>query len=542
MCAPVFDALALPALVLTRRGEATCSNTAWREWFGEVGPDPWGALASVVESDRERVHRVLDYAISSYRSVEVEFEAYRQNGAVCSLLCSASPYHDPEFGEDALACVCWDVTERRHEQERLAFMAGHDPLTGLANRRAFEESLVRAVSRAERGKNSALLMVDLDHLKELNDARGHLEGDQALINLGLLLRRYVRSTDVPARIGGDEFAVILEDASVDDALEIAERVRVAVAAQGFLDGANTPGLGVSGGVAEIEGGIEAKGMLDRADAALYAAKAAGRNCIVRWDPSALAATAPERMASRVRSAFAEDGFFLVHQPVIDLADGSVAYFESLARMRGADGSVIGPAEFLPVVDRLGLMPNLTRRVIELALWELAATPNTSVSINLSGSDLADRALLEDVLQAIEAADAARGRLLFEISESTLLANLGGGRAWMERLTPAGCRFVLDDFGTGIGMFVLLREPRIVHVKLSRTVMRSMREAAENRVFVGALRELIESQGKTAVADFLETDDLLADARYAGFAFGQGYHLRMPEAGLARLASRLDLDR
>lgn len=533
-CLRLTDKVNAPAAVMSFDGVLAATNEAWRRYFGNQTRDAWRWLDPVPEDTAEYVRSTLERAVAAHRVVELEFDVRRRGGSLAVLACSASPVDDD--GPEGLFLLCWDITERQRNEERLAFMAGHDPLTGLANRRAFEEALGRAVSRAERGASSALLLLDLDNLKRFNDSRGHLDGDQALVNLALLLRTHVRAGDLPARIGGDEFAVLFEGTGENEANEIAERIRVTVASEEFVHGARENELGVSGGIVCIEARIDARTAFDRADAALYAAKAAGRDRIVVWTSELGSATTTERIATRVREAFVGDGFHLVFQPVVRLTDRSVAYFESLVRMRDDAGNDLAPREFLPFVDRLGLMPQLTRRVVDLALWQLAANPGTAISVNLAPSDLSDETLLADIEQTVGSAKSAYGRLLFEISESTLLAQLASGRSWMERLSTAGCRFVLDEFGTGMGMFVLLRERHIEHVKLSRAAMRALGGGDGSRAFVSAMRELVESQGKAAVASYCETAELLGQAQQAGFAYGQGYGVTEPSADLAALAS------
>ncbi len=531
--------VALPCLAVDSDGCAIYANAAWNHVMGEVAHGQWEWLAPVLTDDRERVRRVIGPVLECVRAGEVEFGARRADGSACVLLASLNPVVEEGVCRGALL-VCWDVTVQRREENRLAFLAGHDPLTGLYNRRAFEEALDRAVARAGRGVSTGLVLLDMDHLKVYNDDRGHLDGDQALVNLSMLMRTHVRGSDLLARIGGDEFAILIEDADADEAMETAQRIRAAAASEEFVSGAREYRLGLSGGVAVIEPGVDGRVAVDRADAALYRAKAEGRDRIVFWEPSLGGSVLPDRLASRVRDAFSSDGFHLVFQPVVRLGDASVAYFESLVRMSTPGGPTLGPGEFLGVVDRLGLMPRLTQRVVDLALWALALAPKAQVSINLSSGDLGDNALLDDVFQAIEASEAARGRLVFELSEATLMSNLSGGRVWMERLSQLGCRFVLDDFGTGLGIFVLLREPHIEQVKLSRTVVRALSTEDATRDFVAALRELIESQGKAAVAAFVETRELLGAAQRAGFEWGQGYTLGEPSADLVALCARFGL--
>ncbi len=290
----------------------------------------------------------------------------------------------------------------------------------------------------------------------------------------------------------------------------------------------------------IQDGRSEEELIRAADTALYAAKAAGRDRMLVWNPALAADQGPELLSLKVREAFATDGFTLVFQPVVRLSDGRVAYYESLVRMTAADGRVYSPMEFLPILERSGQMSRLTRRVVEVALWQLATVHGCSVSVNLSPSDLSDSTLLEDVEKSV-ANSVAPERLVFEIAEPTLLSNLAQGRRWMRRLGDLGCHFVLDDFGTGIGMFALLREDRVEQVKLSHMVVRALSAESGTRAFVIALREMIESQGKTAVATFLETEQLLGEFESAGFTHGQGYGIHEPSGDLRQLIEEFGSD-
>lgn len=525
----------VPIALVALDGSSLYCNDAWRRLLGDPSTGSWGWLAAASASGRERVRREFSAALHECRSCEVELSVAASDGALSEVVLAVAPM---QRGSAAALVLAWDVTERRRNEDRLAFMAGHDALTGLANRRSFEEALDRATHRAARGVCSHVLLLDVDRLKAHNDTRGHAAGDQALVNAALLLRRIVRASDLPARIGGDEFAVLLEDSTGEEARAIAERIRLAASENGLADGGHETGLGFSCGVAALDASADARTVMERADSALYTAKSSGRNRVVEWEAALHQVDAPERIASIVREAFSRDGFHLVYQPVVDLANGSIAYFESLVRLSTPSGRVLMPSEFLPVVERLGMMPRLTRRVVELVLWQIANLPGLDVSVNVSGTDLADTELLHDLEQAIGSSRDARGRFILEIPEATLLAHLANGRDWMETLSAAGCRFVLDDFGTGIGMFVLLREPHVEKVKLSRTVTRALSGEDGRSAFVKALRELIESQGKSAVATYLETERLLGEARHAGFRLAQGYRIGEPQPDLAKLAESL----
>ncbi len=530
--ARLLDGAVVPMAFVTPEGSCASVNRSWRELFGEAPSEPWAWLDVVEGAGRERVREAFSRAFAGERADDVEVRASSACGARCDVIMTVSPL---DGGRAGALVFARDVTGQRANEERLAFVAGHDALTGLANRRSFEEALERAVNRATRGVASHLLLLDIDRLKAHNDTYGHAAGDQVLVNAALMLRRLIRASDLPARIGGDEFAILLEDSTPEEACAIAERIRSVAAESGFVDGGHETGLGFSCGVAAVEASVDSRGVMERVDAALYAAKAAGRNRVTVWDARLHTSDPPARTASLVREAFAHDGFHVLYQPIVDLSDGSVAYFESLVRLAVPGGRVLAPHEFLPVVDRLGLMPRLTRRVLELVIAAVSDLPGVSASVNVSGADLADIQLLHDIERVVHSARGLRGRIIIEVPEAVLLSHLAHGRTWMETLSEAGCRFVLDDFGTGIGMFVLLREPHIEAVKLSATVIRSLCVDASRVVFVKALRELIESQGKSAVAAYVETERLLGAAKGAGFQFAQGFHLGEPNRDLAALA-------
>ena len=537
-CVRFLEGVDLPAILIGPDGGLIFGNSAWRAISGVDQGDPWEWVATAAEDEWDRVVREVERGLLEHRVIDVEFQA-RRSEAPAQVLCIAlGPLIDGgEF--KGLFGVARDVTERRRQEQRLAFMAGHDPLTGLANRRAFEEALGRASSLSGRDVPSVLVLLDMDHLKGYNDARGHLEGDQALVNLSLMMRSHIRASDLAARIGGDEFALLFNGASINEADEIVERICSSSLGE-FVAGARAAHLGVSGGIAAVEPGVDPLVVMDRADAALYAAKNRGRHRFVKWTPELGCVELDDQISSLVSEALSNGSMSLAFQPVVDLSDGKVVYYESLIRLTTADGTQLLPAEILPVAQRLGLMYRLTRKVLDLVLRALAEVPGVSISVNLSGSDLADERLLAEIVLVLKDADVVPGRVVFEIAEDVLLADLIDARRWIEQLTALGCRFVVDDFGTGLGVFVLLGVSGIEQVKLAQTVTEALAHSQEARQFVRAVRELIESQGKRAVAAFIENSELLADAVDAGFDFGQGNSIHAPDCDLASLVARMSL--
>jgi len=538
-CLATLDQLPRPVLVIGEDGVLVHANRAWVTQVARAAPGgkPWAWTSIIVDEDRDFVRAKLADAVAGDGCSEVEFRVRAADGGV-RVLEACSGRMDGACGAGRpIVVLATDVTVRHRAEERLAFMAGHDPLTGLANRRTFEEALDRAVSRAERGQPSSLLMLDMDHLKSYNDTHGHLEGDQALVNFAMLLRKHVRAGDMLARLGGDEFGVLLEGTGLAEANEIAERMRRAAAEEEFVAFARECELGVSAGLVSVEPSVVSRAILDRADVALYAAKASGRNRIVRWDRSLGGSATTDRTAARVREGFRDGHYSLVFQPIVRLADGSVSYYEALARLTMPDGDTLLPGEFMPVVERLGLMPRLTMILLDIVLGHLAEHPGVSLSLNLSASDLADEPLLAEVKQLVLGNGESSGRLVFEIAENVLVSNLAACRLWMGELQSLGVRFVLDDFGTGAGVYLPVSEVPVEQVKLSSAVIEALSRGPKAVAFVEALRELVESQGRSVVAACVETTELLDGVRSAGFSYCQGFRVGLPDADLSALVER-----
>ncbi len=349
-----------------------------------------------------------------------------------------------------------------------------------------------------------------------------------------MLQRHLRAGDLLARIGGDEFVALLERTSLKEAIVIAERMRLA-ARESFVADAGLYELGMSAGLVPIDGSLDGNALIDVADTALYEAKDSGRNrVVVREEASLEADTKEERLLARVREALAEKRFRLYYQPVVRLSDQKVVYFESLSRMIDSDGSILVPGEYLTAVERSGLMPRLTRVNIAMILQALVDHSDAVISLNVSAADLADDSLPRFIEEELRRRSVAPDRFVFEMSEGAVVANLSSARYWMQRLRPIGTRFVLDDFGAGLGLFNLLRDLDFEQVKLDGSIVRALHADGDSMQFVSAVRSLVESQGRVAVASWVETEGLLESVQEAGFSVGQGYHIEMPDPDLGRL--------
>lgn len=424
-----------------------------------------------------------------------------------------------------------DVSERKRQEEQLRYLAMHDPVTDLHNRRSLTKNLERVVERCRQGHQGALLLLDMDNFKLVNDSQGHAAGDHLLTVLGQVLRGCLRESDLLARWGGDEFAVLLEDVTVDEATELAERLRQAVVAGTFRFSGRDFQLGVSVGIAAIDGATAADAVMSRADRALYAAKEMGKNRVVVSSadmPGGLRLADAGHWAARIRTALDEGRFVLHFQPVVRLRSGTIDHHEALLRLQEPGGDLIAPGEFLPVAERFGLMPAIDRWVMGQVLQALQMHPDRQIFVNLSGESLSDEALLADIEQMIRGCGDAAFRLSVEITETAAVRDLALAQRWMLRLKSLGCRFALDDFGTGFSSFGYLRTLPVDYVKIAGSFVRNLDTDATHRSLVQAMIAVAHAMGKEVVAEWVETGPVADALGELAVEYGQGFFWGKPD--------------
>jgi diguanylate cyclase (GGDEF)-like protein/PAS domain S-box-containing protein len=464
----------------------------------------------------------------------------RRDGGEFAIRDSVAPLEDHQGRTTGTVLVFKDVTQLRGMEREMIYLARHDPLTGLINRREFEKRLQRSLdTAAEESREHALFYLDLDEFKVVNDTCGHLAGDEMLKQVTALLRSLVRKSDALARLGGDEFGVLLEDSSLEDARELGERLRTAVRQYRFGWQERIFEIGVSIGLVPITAeSVDMARVLSAADAACYVAKESGRNRMHEYQPddSALAERYGEmQWIYRIHKAFAEHRFCLYRQSIHPLhGDGSEPPLcEIFIRMIDEDGRLATPGAFIPAAERYHLIASIDRWVIHAAFVSLACGTlshgdTTRFAINLSGQSVGDDAFLEYVLNEIEATGIAPERIFFEITETAAVGNLGKAMHFIRVLKELGFRFVLDDFGSGLSSFAYLKNLQVDFLKIDGAFVRDMVGSSVQRALVESIHQIGQVMGIRTIAESVEDRTTLEALREIGVDYAQGYSLSMPE--------------
>jgi diguanylate cyclase (GGDEF)-like protein/PAS domain S-box-containing protein len=432
-----------------------------------------------------------------------------------------------------------DITTRRKYESRLQYMADHDPLTGLLNRRAYERILAEHLAQGERyGHEGAVLLLDLDEFKQVNDTLGHCAGDDLIVRVGTALAERLRGTDTVARLGGDEFAILLPKGGREEAEQVASALLQAISAERAARGPKGRARPISAsiGVAPLSGaqGTTADEALINADLAMYDAKEAGRNRFKTYGGSSDGQAGIEarlEWVERIRTALEEDRFTLHAQPVVDAISGEITQLELLVRMLGARGELIMPGSFLPVAERFGLIGDIDRWVVTTAIRMLGEQSrrgvHPKVEINLSGHSLGDPGLAAHIDSELRGAAVDPTQLVFEVTETAAIGNIEAAQHFAEQLAELGCRFALDDFGAGFGSFYYLKHLPFDFIKIDGEFVRNLTADDTDRVVISAVVELARGLGKRTIAEFVGDEATVAALRDLGVDYLQGFHLGKP---------------
>ncbi len=428
-----------------------------------------------------------------------------------------------------------DIDERKSVEGRLQVLADHDPLTGLFNRRRFHEELSHQLAVDHRyRRTSALVLIDLDNFKYINDTLGHRTGDRLIVAIARALRSRLRDSDVVGRLGGDEFAVLLPDADEAQAVTVAGALLAGVRTSEVEHLAQRVRSTGSAGIAKLAGdaGTDADDALANADLAMYAAKEAGRNTFVVYDPNgphAELSQARFRWLDRIRDAFDRDLFVLHAQPILDLSTGEITGSELLLRMR-EDNRLICPDRFLHIAERHGLATPIDRFVIRHGIALAAAQhrpPPFRWEINISADSLGDPEIPKLIETELARTGLPAAALVFEITETAAIANMDQARGFAARITDIGCRFALDDFGAGYGSFYYLKHLPFEYLKIDGEFIRQLSTNRTDRVIVQAIVTAARELGKQTIAEYVGDEDTLNLLRALHVDHAQGHHIGPP---------------
>jgi diguanylate cyclase (GGDEF)-like protein len=432
-----------------------------------------------------------------------------------------------------------DISDRQRAEERIVHMARHDALTDLPNRTMFRERLEYELKRIKRGDALAVLCLDLDHFKSVNDTLGHPVGDELLKVVAERLRRCIREPDTIARLGGDEFAIIMTGMHAPtDPVVLAKRIRQAVIKPYILDGHQILAdisIGIS--LAPIDA-TEPDLLLKNADMALYGAKADGRGTYRFFEPEMDARMKARReLDMDLRKALANGEFRLHYQPLVNIQNNEITAFEALLRWNHPIRGLVPPAEFIPIAEETGLIIPLGEWVLRGACQETANWPtNIKVAVNLSPAQLNSRNFTDVVVNALAASGVSANRLQLEITETVLLQNTFNTLATLQKLRALGVQIALDDFGTGYSSLSYLRSFPFDKIKIDRSFIKDLMSGAEPLAIVHAIAGLAKSLNMTSTAEGVETKQQLEALQALGCIEMQGYlfsHAR-PPAEIARM--------
>jgi diguanylate cyclase (GGDEF)-like protein/PAS domain S-box-containing protein len=453
-------------------------------------------------------------------------------GAGADLWGIASPLFDSENNVVGAIETIRDITEQKRMEIQLQHLATHDALTNIPNRYSVTEPLTRAVAKAKRGEQSAFLFIDIDDFRLVNDTLGHATGDELLFTLAILLKQNLREGDLLARFGGDEFCVLLEGVTGDEASIVADKLRRIVDQEEmYLEKHKCCiDLSISIGVVMVDGTLDAQKVLFYADNALYQAKENGKNRVTFLKPDEVTEerfSETNRMISLIKSALKNDFFTLFFQPVIRVSDGMIVHHEMLLRLQDPGGEIIQPNRFIPVAERFGLMPQVDRWVVISALSSLKKFPDLEPFINISGASLGDETLLEFIEKSIIESGVEPSRIGFEITETTAVKDMARAKRWIHRLKNLGCRFALDDFGIGFSSFSYLRLLPVDYLKIDGSYIRDMDKDSTHKSLVKAINAVAHALGKKTIAEFVENEEIMKSLSDLNIDFGQGYYLGRP---------------
>lgn len=506
-----------------------------------IGPERQGmpVLSLVAPPDRDALALLLERASVGDATHSAEVRLVASDGGTTSALVSVAVMAG-DGGPRRLVLQVVDITDRLQLEARLRHQADHDPLTMLFNRRRFREEVESALAGCRRHAHTgAVLMLDLDGFKYVNDSYGHSAGDELIQRTSHVLRQLVRETDVVARLGGDEFAVLLTETDEAGARTVAEKLVDGIAREASILTSGRPArITCSIGVTTFDGAplLSPEDLMAEADIAMYEAKDAGRNTARVFRASERRRerlTERQRWLSALRAGLTADRFELLAQPIVPMGVEADPHYELLLRYRDDDGTLVAPGTFLYLAERFDLIREIDFWVIEQAALLLAEDRRKGgriiLSVNVSGRTIGDDRLFDHLRAMVARHGFDPGRLVLEITETAAISNMDRARRVADGLREVGCRLALDDFGAGFASFYYLKHLRFDYLKIDGEFIRGLADDPTDQLVVEAIVQIARGLGAVTVAEFVGDDRTVELLCRLGVDRGQGYHLGMPAA-------------
>ncbi|MGB7293568.1 MAG: EAL domain-containing protein [Thermodesulfobacteriota bacterium] len=431
-------------------------------------------------------------------------------------------------GKHEFICLHVDITERKRQERQIHHMAMHDYLTDLPNRRALQADLDSLLKDSNALRKHALVVMDLDNFKLINDTLGHMEGDQVLIDLTKVLRNAMRPSDFLARVGGDEFALLIRDVSRTQVKSIAARFLEVIRGQTYYLKGYSFQINLSVGISLIDSKSDPQMIMAWAYAALAEAKYEGKNRIIVYNSKDYRGGKSDRAVQwgiRINDALQENRLRLHYQPVVTINNCEVLYTEALVRMVEGDKSIIYPKAFIPAAERFGLMSKVDRWVVERVVSSIRKKDGGKIFINLSGSSLRDESLLTFIENSLKGSKIISNHIGFEITEFTSITNIDRLKHWMIKLREFGCQFALDDFGMGYSSFAHLIDLPVDFVKIESSFVKRLDTDPTSGAIVKAILTVSRLMGKEVIAEGVETEAVANILRRLKIKYGQGNYWR-----------------
>lgn len=460
-----------------------------------------------------------------------------KNGQVRNISWIHSHLHSVDDNGPVILSVGSDITDRKIAEQRISWLADHDSLTGLYNRRRFNELFLNTLKMSSRYKHSgALIFLDMDNFKTINDTQGHHTGDIVIQQVANTLKLLLRDTDIIARLGGDEFAIALHEIDNEGVIRVAKNINQELNKL-CIPGLNSlQRLSASIGISHYpQHGSTVNELLSNADIAMYLAKERGRGCWHIFSDTELAKEKLENQVywqHKIESALDNDEFLLHFQPIVNLQDNSISHYEALIRMRGSNEELIAPAPFIEVAEKTGLIREIDHWVLRHTMEKLDDismnhTKKITLAINLSAHAFSDQSLLPLLTDLFRKSNINTENIIIEITETAALTDFSAACELITSIKQLGCYFALDDFGVGFASFYYLQQLPVDYIKIDGAFVRQLSQNRNNQILVKAITDVARGFGKKTIAEYVEDEDTLNLLKEYNVDYAQGYYLGKP---------------